>query len=173
MYAVAQVKSHVSARRILDESELLPGEALYDGELTLDAQGRLDMRLDFRRGLRAKTEAERLEDAKQLVYDRIKQWACDAFSSGFATTIEIKMDCDVQSIAALHALYTFGMVQGMRSLTICDYDNVTHLVSWDEFEKLLLETGAHHQKIYARKWELRQLASKAESEKDLEALSWE
>lgn len=170
MYAVKlNSDKSLSARKIIFAADLLQDEVLFGGELI----NLTDTAFDPVVGLRSKTKIERLEDVKHLAYARIKQWACDAFSAGFETTLEIKMDCDVQSIAALHALHTFGMVQGVRSLTICDFDNVTHFVSWDEFEKLLLETGAHHQKIYARKWELRQLASKAESEKDLDALSWE
>lgn len=170
LYAVKDGTNGPQLRSIRFASDLANDEVLYDGPITMKSDGlTIDMAFDKRCGLRPKNDDELLAEAKEDAVKSLKQSAEAAFQDGCETSLGFKMDCDVQSVSALHGLYTFGKFQGLKEVTVCDYDNKTHQLSWADFEKMLLEVGNYHQSLYGKKWTQRQKIADAQSEAEIKA----
>lgn len=170
LYAVKDGTNGPQLRSIRFASDLANDEVLYDGPITMKSDGlTIDMAFDKRCGLRPKNDDELLAEAKEDALARIKLACEECLDAGCQVSLGWKMDCDVKSVAALHGLYTFGKFQELTEVTVCDYDNKVHQISWADFEKMLLEVGNHHQGIYRKKWAQRQKITDAQSEADVKA----
>lgn len=170
-YAVKDGPRGPQLRSVRFASDLGNDEVLYEGPIKMKSDGlTIDMAFDKRCGLRPKDETELLDDLKKETIQQVKQSCERTLGDGVMTSLGFKMDCDDRSVSMLTATAT--MLQQLRpeKVAVCDYDNQTHEVSLDEFQKLALEVGAYVSSVYQQKWMNRRKISEATSSTALEAL---
>ena len=173
LYAVKPGPNGPQLRSIRFPSDLENGEVAYDGPLMMSADGiTIDMVFDKTYGLRPKLEAERLEDEKKVAIASAKQACEKTLNSGCLTSKGIKMDCDDRSVSMLVAAVAMYNELKPETVTVCDFENVTHTLTLEEFFTLVKEVGAYVQSVYQKKWTLRNQILEVQSSVELQSIVW-
>lgn len=168
LYAVKSGTTGPQLRSISSPADLTEGEVAYDGPIAMQSDGiTIDMQFDPKRGLRSKTEEERLVDLKKRKCEQIKADADAALRKGCETSLGFNMDFDRESVSSLTSYHALAERLQLKEVVVCDYDNKTHTLTWEQFETVLLEIGTQHQNVWLEKWDRRQAANAAKSVDDL------
>ena len=172
LYAVSNGPNGPGLRSIRFASDLLNGEVAYDGPIIMAPDGiTLNMVFDKKMGLRPKYDEELLEDEKKVALASAKQACEKALNSGCLTSGGIKMDCDDRSVSMLVASVTMYNELKPETVTVCDFENVTHTLTLEEFFTLVKEVGAYVQSVFQQKWELRKKILEVSSSAELKSIS--
>lgn len=160
-------------RRIASKSESLrAGEVVYDGPIKWREDGfGVDMVFDPVTGLRPKTDEDILNDIKEAAFDKLKETCETVLKSGCLTSLGFRVDCDDRSISLLTSTASIVKQLQPETITFCDFENQTHLLTYSEFETLALEVGYYVQTVYQRKWELRKRIVEAQSTTEVQAIT--
>lgn len=100
-----------------------------------------------------------LDEAKDVRKKLLKNEHLTMLTRGkICGTSEIKLDCDANSVNNFNLYLSKRTLEGdtTSDAIICDFDNVTHQVSYTEFVELGKELGDYYNELYGRKWTKRE-----------------
>lgn len=111
--------------------------------------------------------SQTLSEQKTIYMQALKVAHAYFERQGFTSSLGIKLDCRPQDIANWNSALTLSQLVGLQEISICDFDNVTHVVSITQYQQLCIELGGHYQALYNCKWNMRQSILQAETFEEL------
>lgn len=113
-----------------------------------------------------------LEDFKASKNKEIKNTLFEIMEEGFTDSTGVKIDIKEQDRANWMSNLELMSLAGQTETEIRDFNNVTHILTFDEYKSLVIEAGAYIQQQFQNKWKLNQLVKEALTHQDVDDIYW-
>lgn len=86
--------------------------------------------------------------------------------AGCPTSFGFRIDCESTDVVNWMGSLQLLQLSGATEITICDYDNVNHVMSAADFTQMCGELGAYLMGLRTKKWQIREAIQAAETDTD-------
>lgn len=110
---------------------------------------------------------------KQDAITRLAKTFENALTTGFTTSLSIKMDATLDALQSLKTGYDFALLLGETKMTIVDYNNAAHTdLPIADVAKIMAEVGGNYRNLYMLKQQIRGQVMAATTPQQVTAVAW-